>query len=239
MSESNKRVAIVSGGMDSITMLHDMVTKHPELEFHALSLDYGSKHNDKELPFAKYHCDLLGVPHRVVRLDFIAEAFKSDLLKTGGDVPEGHYAADNMKATVVPFRNGIMLAIAVGYAESIEATSVYIGAHAGDHTIYPDCRADFRDAMSQAAQLGTYAGVTIEAPYVMIGKHDIAAIGSALGVDYTKTWSCYKGQDLHCARCGTCVERIEAFALAGVADPTEYEDTEYAKQVLANYATAK
>jgi len=223
---TGKKVIIVSGGMDSITMLHDLVKNNPGIELHALSFNYGSKHNDKEIPFAQAHCQELGVPHQIVDLDFIAKTFQSDLLKTGGEVPEGHYADENMKKTVVPFRNGIMLAIAVGYAESIEANAVYIGAHAGDHTIYPDCRENFRFAMCQAAMMGTYANVAIEAPYVEIMKHDIAAIGTKLGVDYTKTWSCYKGQEVHCGVCATCFERREAFKLAGVVDPTQYIDNE-------------
>lgn len=210
-----KSVLIVSGGMDSITLLYD---KRPS---HALSFDYGSKHNTKELEFAREHCQALGIEHHVISLSFIGELFSSSLLKTGGDIPEGHYADESMKSTVVPFRNGIMLAIAVGYAESIGAEVVYLGSHAGDHAIYPDCRPEFNTAIQEAARLGTYIGVRIEAPYSDIDKRGIALIGKSLGVPYERTWTCYKGQARHCGRCGSCTERKEA--LLGF-DETEYED---------------
>jgi 7-cyano-7-deazaguanine synthase len=138
-------------------------------------------------------------------------------------VPEGHYAAENMKKTVVPFRNGIMLAIACGIAESREAEALVIAAHAGDHTIYPDCREPFMQGMATAMREGTYAQIELLRPFIHLDKAGIAKLGASLGVDYGKTWSCYKGGDLHCGKCGTCVERIEAFALAGLDDPTIYD----------------
>lgn len=213
-------IIIVSGGMDSITLLYD---KKDTIAM-AISFDYGSKHNAKEIPFARMHCERLGIPHVVIPLEFMEKYFKSSLLKGGEDIPEGHYADDNMKSTVVPFRNGIMLSIAAGMAESNGLTRVYMANHGGDHTIYPDCRPEFVAAMSDATTAGTYTKTRIEGPYTNITKGEIAAIGKALGIDYTETWSCYKGGDVHCGKCGTCVERREALAYAGIKDTTEYEE---------------
>jgi 7-cyano-7-deazaguanine synthase len=158
-------------------------------------------------------------------LDFVDRLFSSALLASGGAIPEGHYEEENMRQTVVPFRNGIMLSIAAGVAESIGADAVLIAAHAGDHAIYPDCREPFMQAMSDAIRLGTFAGVEVLRPFIALNKAQIAQRGAACGVDFAQTWSCYKGGDLHCGRCGTCVERREAFLLAGFNDPTIYADT--------------
>ena len=212
-------VIIVSGGMDSITMLYD---KQNEIAL-GISFDYGSKHNAKEIPFARMHCERLGIPHIIIPLDFMHLYFSSSLLKGGEAIPEGSYSEDNMKSTVVPFRNGIMLSIAVGIAESYHLKKVFIANHSGDHTIYPDCRPAFIKAINQAAIEGTFVGVEIVAPYTNITKADIASIGYRLGLDYKETWSCYKGGDKHCGKCGTCVERREALAEAGIEDDTEYE----------------
>jgi 7-cyano-7-deazaguanine synthase len=144
------------------------------------------------------------------------------LLKSGGAIPDGHYEEQTMKSTVVPFRNGIMLAIAAGFAESKGASGLVIAAHAGDHAIYPDCREDFMKSMADAIQFGTYAGIKLLRPFISMTKADVAGRGQALGVDFSHTWSCYKGGTLHCGTCGTCVERREAFIVAGVADPTIY-----------------
>ena len=212
-------VIIVSGGLDSITLLYDKA----ETIALAVSFDYGQNHGAKELPFAAHHCRKLGIPHITIPLSFMHRYFKSSLLDGAEAIPEGHYAEENMKSTVVPFRNGIMLAIATGIAESHGLKRVYIANHGGDHTIYPDCRPDFIQAMDGAATAGTFVNVRIEAPYTNITKADIVRRGTALDIDYSKTWSCYKGADLHCGKCGTCVERKEAFLEAGVKDPTEYE----------------
>ncbi|QUI93201.1 7-cyano-7-deazaguanine synthase QueC [Prevotella denticola] len=212
-------VIIVSGGLDSITLLYDKA----ETIALAVSFDYGQNHGAKELPFAAHHCRKLGITHIMIPLSFMHRYFKSSLLDGAEAIPEGHYAEENMKSTVVPFRNGIMLAIATGIAESHGLKRVYIANHGGDHTIYPDCRPDFIQAMDGAATAGTFVNVRIEAPYTNITKADIVRRGTALGVDYSKTWSCYKGSDVHCGKCGTCVERKEAFLEAGVKDPTEYE----------------
>lgn len=218
-----KVVVLVSGGMDSVAALYE--AHQSQQVVGALSFDYGSKHNHKEIPMAAFHCRRLGVEHRVIRLDFIGQLFKSDLLQSGGAIPEGHYEERSMKQTVVPFRNGIMLSIAGGFAESIEAQALVIAAHAGDHAIYPDCREEFMQSMAAAIRLGTYAQIEILRPFIRSTKADIARRGLELGVDFSKTWSCYKGGERHCGACGTCVERREAFLLAGLPDPTVYEQT--------------
>lgn len=215
-----KVIVLVSGGMDSVTALYHAAKEYEVAGI--LSFDYGSKHNHKEIPFAKYHADKMGVPFQVIPLSFINEHFASNLLQSGGDIPDGHYAEPNMKQTVVPFRNGIMLSIAAGYAESHEATGVVIAAHSGDHAIYPDCREPFLQAMAMAMETGTYAAIQLIRPFTNMDKGQIAKLGASLGVDFGQTWSCYKGDDLHCGTCGTCVERREAFEVAGVPDPTEY-----------------
>ena len=218
-----KVVILISGGMDSVVALYHAALEHQVVG--TLSFDYGSKHNHKEIPFARFHAEKLGVPHQVISLGFVNDLFSSDLLKSGGEIPEGHYEESNMKATVVPFRNGIMLSIAAGFAESQEAEGLVIAAHSGDHAVYPDCREEFMRAMGDAIRLGTYAGVEVIRPFIAMRKEDIAARGHELGVDFSQTWSCYKGGDIHCGKCGTCVERREAFLISGVPDPTIYLET--------------
>jgi len=212
-------VIIVSGGMDSITLLYD---KKEDIAL-GISFDYGSNHNTKEIPLAKMHCERLGIEHITIPLAFIHDYFKSSLLQGGDAIPEGHYADENMKSTVVPFRNGIMLAIVCGIAESRGLHNVFIANHAGDHAIYPDCRATFIVSMSEAMSYGTYEHIKIEAPYTSISKTDIARRGKELNINYSETWSCYKGGEKHCGKCGTCVERKEALHDAGIEDNTEYE----------------
>lgn len=212
-------VIILSGGMDSVTMLYE----YKEKIALAVSFNYGSNHNDKEIKYAKMHAEKLGIEHIVICLDFISQYFKSSLLEGAKAVPEGHYQDSNMKSTVVPFRNGIMLSIACGIAESRGLKYIMIANHGGDHAIYPDCREEFICSMSNAMKDGTYEKVSLFAPYTNITKTDIAKHGKELGIDYTKTWSCYKGGNIHCGKCGTCVERKEALRNAGVDDKTEYE----------------
>lgn len=219
-----KVCVLVSGGMDSVTALFHANSTHEVVS--ALSFDYGSKHAAREIPMAVVNCAKLGVPHRTIDLPFINEVFSSDLLQSGGEIPEGHYAQQNMKQTVVPFRNGIMLAIAAGYAESTGAEGLVIAAHSGDHAIYPDCRRPFMEAMGNAIREGTYERIEILAPFLDIDKAAIVLEGVKFGVDYKETYSCYKGGEIHCGRCGTCVERREAFLLAGFPDPTSYEHTD-------------
>ena len=211
-------VIIVSGGMDSVTMLHEYCDRIAV----GISFDYGSNHNAREIPFARMHCERLGIKHIVISLDFMNRYFKSSLLEGADAVPDGHYADENMKSTVVPFRNGIMLSIAVGIAESNGLRYVMMANHDGDHSIYPDCRREFVCAFDAAAKAGTYVGAGILAPYTGITKADIARRGKEMGLDYSETWSCYKGGDVHCGRCGTCVERREALAEAGIEDTTPY-----------------
>ena len=213
-------VLIVSGGMDSITMLYE----YKERIALGISFDYGSNHNAREIPFAAMHCERLGIKHIVINLGFMHQYFKSSLLEGAEAIPEGNYDDENMKSTVVPFRNGIMLSIAAGVAESNGLKYVMMANHGGDHTIYPDCRPEFVSAMSEATRLGTYPGIEVLAPYTGITKSDIARHGKALGIDYAETWSCYKGGEHHCGKCGTCRERIEALAAAGIEDQTVYDE---------------
>lgn len=223
MSSRKKVLVLVSGGMDSVAALYHAAGEHDVVG--GLSFHYGSKHNDREIPFAQEHCAKLGVHHDTIPLSFMDDLFESDLLKSGGDIPEGHYEAENMRATVVPFRNGIMLSIAAGVAESREADGLVIAAHSGDHAIYPDCREEFMQAMGDAIQFGTYVNLELLRPFIAMRKEDIAARGHELGVDFSRTWSCYKGGETHCGKCATCVERREAFQIAGIEDPTEYLDS--------------
>jgi len=212
-----KALLIYSGGLDSTTLLYE----YKDSIALAVSFYYGSKHNAREIACAVDNCQALGIKHMVIPLDFMGQYFKSDLLQSGGKIPEGSYADDNMKSTVVPFRNGIMLAIAAGLAESYELDTIMMANHGGDHAIYPDCRPEFVDAFGKAVEAGTYIGIKLLSPYCNITKRDIALRGKALGIDYSKTYSCYKGGEKHCGKCGTCVERKEA--LEGF-DPTEYEE---------------
>jgi 7-cyano-7-deazaguanine synthase len=210
--------------MDSVTALYWAHREHTAVA--AVSFDYGAKHNHREIPFAAEHAAALKIRHEVVALPFVNQLFTSDLLTSGGEIPEGHYEASNMKQTVVPFRNALMLSIATGFAESLGAQAVVIAAHGGDHAIYPDCRGDFMSAMGEAMRRGTYAKVELLRPFIAMTKGDIVAAGARLGVNFARTWSCYKGGAVHCGKCGTCVERREAFAIAHISDPTEYASLE-------------
>ncbi|MBR3405699.1 MAG: 7-cyano-7-deazaguanine synthase QueC [Bacteroidales bacterium] len=212
-----KALLIYSGGLDSTTLLYE----YKDSIALAVSFYYGSKHNGREIACAVENCQRLGIKHMVIPLDFMGQYFKSSLLQGGGDIPEGSYADENMKSTVVPFRNGIMLAIAAGLAESYGLDTIMMANHSGDHAIYPDCRPEFVDAFAKAVEAGTYEGIQLVSPYCNITKRDIALRGKALGVDYSLTYSCYKGGEMHCGKCGTCTERKEA--LEGF-DPTEYEE---------------
>ncbi len=203
---------VLSGGMDSTTLLWD---RKDSIAL-AVTFDYGSRHNAREIECAHRNCEILGVEHLVIPLEFMGKYFKSSLLIGGEEIPEGHYTDESMKSTVVPFRNGIMLAIAAGLAESRGLKKVMLANHSGDHAIYPDCRPGFVDAMSKAIEEGTYEGIVIDAPYTNISKSDIARIGKRIGVDYTLTYSCYKGGEKHCGKCGTCIERAEALRDAGI-----------------------
>jgi 7-cyano-7-deazaguanine synthase len=219
-NSSQKAVVLLSGGLDSTTALYDAASRCTVVA--ALSFDYGSKHNARELPQAAWHAEQLKIPHSIISLPFIGAHFPSSLLQNGPEIPKGHYEESSMKQTVVPFRNGILLSIAAGFAESRGAQSLVIAAHAGDHSIYPDCREDFMQAMDSAVRKGTYAGISIDRPFIELDKAGIVLRASELGIALEKTWSCYVGGEVHCGECGTCVERREAFELAQIQDPTLY-----------------
>ena len=211
-----KAVLIYSGGMDSTVLLYKY---RKEIKL-AVTFTYGARQDEEQTSCAKENCELLGIDHLIIPLEFMGKYFRSSILKGGDDVPHGSYNDENMKSTVVPFRNGIMLSIASGLAESRDLDTVLIANHAGDHTIYPDCRPEFIEAMGSAVNAGTFAGIKIVSPFCDITKRDIALIGKEEGVPFEKTYSCYEGRHKHCGVCGTCVERKEA--LEGF-DPTEYE----------------
>ena len=204
-------VIILSGGVDSTTLLH---YQKDRIAF-AVSFDYGSNHNSREIECAKWQCELLDIPHLIIPLEFMAKYFKSSLLRGASEIPKGDYDLENMKSTVVPFRNGIMLSIACGLAESEGLKHVMMANHGGDHAIYPDCRPDFTKAMSEAMKAGTYDGITLIDPFTNLTKTDIVKLGLKLGVDYSHTYSCYCGGEEHCGECGTCKERRQAFEEAG------------------------
>jgi len=225
--EEKDSVIVLSGGMDSVTLLHCQ----KERIALALTFDYGSNHARREIECARRQCALLGIEHIVIPLDFMGRYFRSSLLSGADDIPEGDYDDENMRSTVVPFRNGIMLSVAAGMAESRGLKHVMIANHGGDHAIYPDCRPEFIQSMSEAIRTGTYPGITILAPFTSISKADIASLGAEAGVDFSLTYSCYKGGEKHCGRCGTCTERREAFMQAGITDPTIYEDNQDIKKI--------
>ncbi|MBR4506737.1 MAG: 7-cyano-7-deazaguanine synthase QueC [Bacteroidales bacterium] len=212
-------VIIYSGGLDSTTLLYE----EQESIALAVTFDYGSNHAAREIACARHHCTLLGIEHLVIELGFMGQYFESSLLSGAEAIPDGNYDDSNMHSTVVPFRNGIMLSIACGLAESRGLKRVLIANHGGDHAIYPDCRPEFVCVMDAAMQAGTYEGVTLVAPYTDISKADIVRRGARLGIDYGETYSCYRGGEHHCGTCGTCTERREAFLEAGIPDPTAYE----------------
>jgi 7-cyano-7-deazaguanine synthase len=216
----NKVVVIYSGGMDSFTVLHKAVQAGHDV--YALSFNYGQRHV-KELQCAAQVCQELGIKHKIVDISAINQLLAGSSLTDNIDIPEGHYAADNMKSTVVPNRNMILLSLAVGYAVSIGANQVYYGAHSGDHFIYPDCRPEFVQKMHDVCQIANYEPVDIISPYLAKTKIEILADGLAMGLDYSKTWTCYNGREKACGKCGSCQERLEAFTLNHTTDPLPYE----------------
>jgi 7-cyano-7-deazaguanine synthase len=215
-----KTLVVLSGGLDSSVMLAHVMQSNEVIG--CLTFWYGSKHNEREYRAACLITEHYKVNLKRIGLDFIPNNFKSDLLLSGGDIPKGHYEHESMKRTVVPFRNGIMLSIAAGYAESIEAEQIAIGNHFGDHAIYPDCRKSFIEPMQQAIKAGTEKNIILASPFCDLKKEDIVRIGQQLNVPMELTYSCYEGKEIHCGECGTCTERKEAFVLAGIKDPTEY-----------------
>lgn len=214
-----KSLIVYSGGLDSTTLLWEYAT---DIAL-AVNFNYGSNHNAREAECARRNCKKLGIKLLEIDLDFMSRYFKSSLLESAEAIPEGNYDDDNMRSTVVPFRNGIMLSIAAGLAETYNLDKILIANHAGDHAIYPDCRPGFVDAMGRAISEGTYEGIRLVAPYTHLTKAQIVERGAQLGVDYADTYSCYRGQEQHCGTCGTCRERKEAFLLADIHDPTVYK----------------
>jgi len=221
-----KTIVICSGGLDSISLAYKVAAEHHLIGL--LSFDYGQRHR-KEVDFAAACAKRLGVPHQLIDISGVGRHLTGSALTDAVDVPDGHYAEETMKATVVPNRNAIMLAIAFGLAAAQKADAVAVAVHGGDHFIYPDCRPGFIDAFQamQNEALDGYASVRLYAPYVNISKAGIVTDGVRNGTPFAETWSCYKGGLRHCGRCGTCVERREAFDLAGVTDPTDYDDADF------------
>jgi 7-cyano-7-deazaguanine synthase len=224
-------VAICSGGLDSVTLAYKLAAEAAPNRL--VSFDYGQRHR-KELAFARRCAQALGVPHDLIDLTAITPFLKGSALTDAAsvEVPDGHYAEESMRITVVPNRNAIMLAIAFGVAAGERATAVAAAFHSGDHFIYPDCRPAFVETFGamQRRALEDLWEVELRTPFVHMTKADIVRVGAALGVPFAETWSCYRGDELHCGRCGTCVERQEAFHLAGVDDPTAYADADYWRQ---------
>ncbi|MBO9125638.1 MULTISPECIES: 7-cyano-7-deazaguanine synthase QueC [unclassified Rhizobium] len=233
-----KTIVICSGGLDSVSLAHWIAGEQQLIGL--LSFDYGQRHR-KELDYAAACAKRLGVPHQIIDIRPIGSHLTGSALTDNIDVPDGHYAEETMKATVVPNRNAIMLAIAFGLAAAQKADAVAVAVHGGDHFIYPDCRPGFIDAFQtmQDAALDGYASVNLQAPYVNATKADIVTDGEKHGTPFAETWSCYKGGARHCGRCGTCVERREAFHLAGVADPTDYEDADFWKSATSGFAATE
>ncbi|ABM02938.1 preQ(0) biosynthesis protein QueC [Psychromonas ingrahamii 37] len=220
---SKKVVVIYSGGMDSFTVLHKAMQQG--LTPYALTFDYGQRHI-KEIEVAREVCEELGVHHKVIDISAINQLIGgSSLTDSSIDVAQGHYQQESMKSTVVPNRNMILLSLAIGYAVSLGAEQVYYGAHSGDHEIYPDCRPIFVEKMNDVAAVANYEKVEIFSPYLNNNKSGILKDGLAMGLDYSKTWTCYNGREKACGKCGSCVERLEAFAANGLKDPIAYEDT--------------
>jgi len=235
-----KVIIIVSGGMDSITLLHEIADRYLPENILAISFNYGSKHNTMEIPMAIHNCAKLKIDHKIIDMVQVFSNFNSALLdkKDSEKIPKGHYEDSNMKKTVVSFRNGIFLSVATGVAETVGARQIYYGAHAGDFSIYPDCRPKFIEHMSKAALFGTYNQVKIAAPYWKFTKAEILKRGVKLDVDYSMTHTCYNPQNgIACGSCGSCIERCAAFIVNEIKDPIKYQRSwknqiEYTRKIL-------
>lgn len=215
----SKAIVVLSGGLDSTTALYWALKNYDEVD--AVSVNYGQRHSI-ELEYASATCNALGVRHDVLEAGSLGLVLSGSALTDNVEVPHGHYEDESMRSTVVPNRNAILLNLVAGIAVARGAQAIVTGVHAGDHAIYPDCRPEFIEAMRSLLAVANYEPVAVEAPFLTSSKAEIASIGDFLGVDFTKTYSCYEGGREHCGQCGTCVERVEAFELAGVADPTHY-----------------
>lgn len=220
--ESQQRAVIIySGGMDSFTLLHKIL-KEDKLKLFPLCIDYGQKHS-KEILSARRVCDRLRLPLKVLDLQHINQLFLSSSLTGDQHIPEGTYNEANMRSTVVPNRNMILLSLAIGYAADLGAQRVYYGAHSGDHALYPDCRPAFVQAMNNVARIANYEPISLEVPFLNFTKGQILSEGIAMELNYQDTWTCYNGRSKACGRCGACQERLEAFAANNAVDPIEYE----------------
>ncbi len=226
-----KTIVVCSGGLDSVTLAYKVAAEHELVGL--ISFDYGQRHK-KEVGFAAKAAATLGVPHDIIDISNIGKSLSGSALTDDVDVPDGHYAEESMKVTVVPNRNAIMLTIAYGIGAARGAQAIATAVHGGDHFIYPDCRPEFIKSFEdmQNHALEGVAEIKLYTPFLKQTKADIAAEGARHNVPFTDTWSCYKGGDIHCGRCGTCVERIEAFDVAGVSDPTEYADPDFWKAAI-------
>ena len=223
MAQQKRAVIIYSGGMDSFTLLHHVLNQGfaPD-DISCLTFNYGQRHV-REIVAAQTVCLDLGITHKIVDISAINALMSGSSLTDDIDIPEGHYAEDSMKSTVVPNRNMVLLSLAVAYAVSLEAPAVYYGAHSGDHAIYPDCRPEFVQKMKDVCAIANYEPVSIETPFLHHSKGEILAVGKALELDYSHTWTCYNGRDKACGKCGACVERLEAFSENNLVDPLDYE----------------
>lgn len=230
-----KTLVVCSGGLDSVTLAYK-TAKEYELSC-LLSFDYGQRHK-KEIAFAQQCAEDLNAPHQIIDISNIGNMLNGSALTDNVEVPNGHYAEEAMKITVVPNRNAIMLSIAYGIASVQGLDAIATAVHGGDHFIYPDCRPDFIHAFSNMQNLALegISNITLHTPFLTLSKSDIAKEAESLSVPIEKTWSCYKGQEIHCGRCGTCVERIEACTLANIKDPTQYADTTYWKEAVKGAA---
>ncbi len=236
----NKTVVIISGGMDSVTLLYKCLAEvdGDTSKIKAISFNYGQRHK-KELDKAANNCSVLGIEHKIVDITNIQSLLGGSALTDNIDVPEGHYAAENMKLTVVPNRNSIMANIAIGYAVSLDFDRIALGVHAGDHAIYPDCRPSFVKALAVIAEIANYKPIEVYAPFLYMSKGDIVKTGLALDVPYQESWTCYKGEEFACGKCGSCVERTEAFMLNDAIDPIVYslpwtQQMESVKSILSS-----
>ena len=222
IEKNNKALVILSGGMDSTTLLYEVIEKHGKENVSAITFDYGQRHK-KEIGCAMETASELHISLKILDLYILNEIAPSTLTREELEIPEGHYESENMKQTVVPNRNMVLISLAASYAIGIGAKYLYYGAHSGDHSIYFDCRKEFVESISNTIKLCDETGLILKAPYIDIDKGDIVIRGKKLNVNYKSTWTCYKGKEKACGKCGSCIERLEAFEKAGISDPIEYE----------------
>ena len=212
-------IVVYSGGMDSYTLINKAIQEGHEVQ--AISFDYGQKHK-KELLFAKNFCEISRIEHEIVDITSIRNLLKGSALTDDIAIPQGGYADNSMKLTIVPNRNMILISMAIGYAVSSNANEVWFGAHSGDHVIYPDCRPEFVEKMNALSLISDYQPISVKAPFIDLSKSEILSKGLEMNLDYSKTWTCYEGKDLACGLCGACNERLEAFRENNLDDPLEY-----------------